>query len=503
MNDFHPEWIWGDDAETTVFAQGYGNDRTIIFSFSLDASKPPTSLANRICACMHGTEVDDASKSFKDSAAMREALWNAVRDVWSACSTDKRISQPDVVFAVDHHDDASSSSDVRWNAYSHPLFQRYISYLRDSESMYLQSFSLFPFSSFSHPSLSGISSTVIYTVKVGKTTLLPNDEQVEFASIVRYDQLGGRVCATRIRRMDKSSKDFMVFKGIDFRTFLTYADDEGDKTIRHMIHGWHRSNNLLRNMPKHPNVLSAPSKLVTYGSQGGVVCGTLQPFYVGGDLGSRIENSNALRSRIPLATKVRWCTDMAAAVAHTHRQAKTYHMDIKPGNFLIDQDGNLVLGDWEQTDAPTTTIAPEADGTWDVEMEEEGGGPAGNGWNRPRLQYTKYEGPPRRNTEEDVLGDYPWNTWNVFPGWSAEHPLALELAEVFSLGRAMWMLLRQPDMDFDEIEHPSQLKTSWEGAEDIPRAWMGMTYRCMAKDPNERPDVMEVLGFWQAERANF
>ncbi|CAI0652908.1 unnamed protein product [Colletotrichum noveboracense] len=447
MNDFHPEWIWGDDAETTVFAQGYGNDRTIIFSFSLDASKPPTSLANRICACMHGIEVDDASKSFKDSAAMREALWNAVRDVWSACSTDKRVSQPDVVFAVDHHDDASSS--------------------------------------------------------IGKTTLLPNDEQVEFASIVRYDQLGGRGCATRIRRMDKSSKDFMVFKGIDFRTFLTYADDEGDKTIRHMIHGWHRSNNLLRNIPKHPNVLPAPSKLVTYGSQGGVVCGTLQPFYVGGDLGSRIENSNALRSRIPLATKVRWCTDMAAAVAHTHRQAKTYHMDIKPGNFLIDQDGNLVLGDWEQTDAPTTTIAPEADGTWDVEMEEEGGGPAGNGWNRPRLQYTKYEGPPRRNTEEDVLGDYPWNTWNVFPGWSAEHPLALELAEVFSLGRAMWMLLRQPDMDFDEIEHPSQLKTSWEGAEDIPRAWMGMTDRCMAKDPNERPDVMEVLGFWQAERANF
>ncbi|KAI8281996.1 hypothetical protein K4K59_008064 [Colletotrichum sp. SAR11_240] len=361
MNDFHPEWIWGDDAETTVFAQGYGNDRTIIFSFSLDAFKPPTSLANRICACMHGIEVDDDSKSFKDSAAMREALWNAIRDV--------------------------------------------------------------------------------------------------------------------------CSEDFMVFKGIDFRTLST-------------------SNDLLRNMPKHPNVLPAPSKLVTYGSQGGVVCGTLQPFYVGGDVGSRIEKSNALRTRIPLATKVRWCTDMAAAIAHTHRQAKTYHMDIKPGNFLIDQDGNLVLGDWEQTDAPTTTIAPEADGTWDVEIEG-GGGPVGNGLNRPRLRYTKYEGPPRRNTEEDVLGDYPWNTWNVFPSWSAEHPLALELAEVFSLGRATWMLLRQPDMDFDEIEHPSQLQTSWEGAQDIPTAWVCMVDRCMAEDPNERPDTMEVLGFWQAEMANF
>ncbi|KAK2777316.1 nima-related kinase 5 [Colletotrichum kahawae] len=475
MNDFHPEWIWGDDAETTVFAQGYGNDRTIILSFSLDASKPPTSLANRICACMHRIEVDDDSKSFKDSAAMREALWNAVRDVWPACSNDERASHPDVVFAIDYHDDENSFVCV-------------------------SKFS-------SRPPLSSISSTIAHNAEVGKTPPLPNDEQIEFASIIRYDQLGGQGCATRIRRMGKGSEDFMVFKGIDFRTFLTYADDEGDKTIRHMIHGWHRSNDLLRNMPRHPNVLPAPSKLVTCGSQSEhgslhVVCGKLQPFYVGGDVGSRIEKSNALRTRIPLATKVQWCADMAAAVAHLHRQAKTYHMDIKPGNFLIDRDDNLVLGDWEQTDAPTTTTAPEADGTWDVETGE-GAGFASNGLNRPRLRYTKYEGPPRRNTEEDVLGDYPWNTWNVFPGWSAEHPLALELAEVFSLGRAMWMLLRQPDMNFDEIEHPSQLKTSWEGAQDIPSAWVDMTDRCMAEDPNERPDTMEVLGFWQAEMASF
>ena len=42
---------------------------------------------------------------------------------------------------------------------------------------------------------------------------------------------------------------------------------------------------------------------------------------------------------------------MAAAVEHTHLVAHTYHMDIKPGNFLLDEDSNLVLIDWEQSRA--------------------------------------------------------------------------------------------------------------------------------------------------------
>lgn len=142
---------------------------------------------------------------------------------------------------------------------------------------------------------------------------------------------------------------------------------------------------------------------------------------------------------------------MAAAVAHTHRVARTYHMDIKPGNFLIDENDNLVLGDWEQTDAPATTLAPEADGTWDVEeaaKNEDSAAPSCDERPRPQLLYTKYSGPPRRNVD-DELGDYSWHSWNVFPVWNLAHPLALELAEVFSLGGSMWMLLRQPGMDFE------------------------------------------------------
>jgi hypothetical protein len=55
----------------------------------------------------------------------------------------------------------------------------------------------------------------------------------------------------------------------------------------------------------------------------------------------------------------------------------------------------------------------------------------------------------------------------VFPVWVVELPPALELAEVFSLGRSIWMLLRQPNMDFEEIEYPNDLITNWDKTKDI------------------------------------
>jgi hypothetical protein len=101
--------------------------------------------------------------------------------------------------------------------------------------------------------------------------------------------------------------------------------------------------------------------------------------------------------------------------------------------------------------------------------------------------------------DEELLGDAPWHTWNVFPIWSEEHPWALELAEVFSLGRSMWMLLRQPETDYEDIEHPDDLITDWDKSEDVPGAWKEIVDRCMSRDPNERPDLDELVGFWVKE----
>lgn len=167
---------------------------------------------------------------------------------------------------------------------------------------------------------------------------------------------------------------------------------------------------------------------------------------------------------------------MSLAIAHTHTVMQTFHMDIKPGNFIVDDQENLLLIDWEQSGAPATTLAPEADGTWDV--NEEGA----------KLVYTKYVGPERRNMPEGG-GQETFNVWNVFPVRQSSCPRATELAEVFALGRTVWMLLSQTDDDLDEVNHPDDVNISW-GGNDIPARWIEMTEQCMDRDPNGRPSVV-------------
>ena len=62
------------------------------------------------------------------------------------------------------------------------------------------------------------------------------------------------------------------------------------------------------------------------------------------------------------------------------------------------------------------------------------------------------------------------------------------------------MLLRQPvDMEFDGVEHPNDLFINWEGADDIPADWKAAADRCLAENPNQRPDLerlMEMVVAW-------
>lgn len=89
---------------------------------------------------------------------------------------------------------------------------------------------------------------------------------------------------------------------------------------------------------------------------------------------------------------------MALAISHTHFTAHTFHMDIKPANFVLDANKDLILIDWEQSGAPLYTLAPEADGSWDVEEARMGSSlyEAAN-LVVSKLIYTKYRGPDREN----------------------------------------------------------------------------------------------------------
>ena len=54
---------------------------------------------------------------------------------------------------------------------------------------------------------------------------------------------------------------------------------------------------------------------------------------------------------------------------------------------------------------------------------------------------------------ENAPDNNGWNVWNSFLIWEKNCPKASELAEVFSLGRSMWMLLRQYNgSDYEDIE---------------------------------------------------
>lgn len=438
------EWIWGDDNESLVFAQAFGNSRTLIFQFEADESTP-CGLPHRIVNCYHCIETDDANKSFKDRSAMRTSLWPAVASIWEACIASPETLGPDIVIHVYDHGEC-----ISWKAQHDTRFDSYLESLWPADRLCLQQ---------------------------------PTDA-IDFSRLVRLNPLGGRGCSTLVIN-DSEPQSHFVFKGIDFRTYV-YGYESG--LIMEDVKTFYHSVQLIDKMPRHPNIkLPAPTLVTIRRATDNidVVCGTLEPFSPNGTLADKIETSNADGRRIPLRQKALWCRQMAAAVAHTHLVVHTYHMDIKPGNFLVDLNNNLVLIDWEQNDAPMTTAAPEIDGTWDVEQSTDGS-----------LVYSKYTGPERRNMPEATPGQNGWNIWNVFPLWIEHCPKAAELAEVFSVGRSMWMLLRQPDMDFELIKNTRGLVEDWDGCDDIPESWKDIVNKCIERDPNKRIRLDELALFW-------
>ncbi|KAI8711886.1 Protein kinase domain-containing protein [Fusarium sp. LHS14.1] len=283
------------------------------------------------------------------------------------------------------------------------------------------------------------------------------------------------------------------FKGINFATYLKLHDD-GNEAIRATVETWRRSSKLVAGMPPHPCFQRSPKMLVSIRDLNGnsVLMGHLSTFYRRGDLALVVQKANSGKRQPSLREKAEWCYDMSQVAAHTHRILHTFHMDINPGNLLLGAGNRLALIDWEQRSPTLATLAPEADGTCDVHEETTDEG--------TRLVYTKYTGPPRRNMPKgSQSGIFP--EWNVFPDWQANCPRATELAEVFALGRTMWMLLTQTVSGFEEVKHPNDVRVTWHGENIIPSHWIDMVERCMERDPNKRPDVEDLVKFWRHEES--
>jgi serine/threonine protein kinase len=179
---------------------------------------------------------------------------------------------------------------------------------------------------------------------------------VDFRTLIRLNQLGGRGCTTLLYTPSAPLSQF-VLKGIDFATFFN-SYESGH--IREEVKIFYRSMELVSNMPRHPNIMAPVQTLVTANlAMIGHLCvvvsihsSQMEALLV---ISRRATNpANEYHYRIRLN---------AAAITHTHFVAHTYHIDIKPDNFLLDTDSNLVLIDWEQCDASIATAALEIDGT--------------------------------------------------------------------------------------------------------------------------------------------
>ena len=455
-----PDSIWGDKTETVVYAQvlKLHPGRAAIFRFYRNPRHSPKSLANRVVSCYHDINVQDDTLSFRDRAAMRSAIWSSIATVWHRCVKDPSFFAPGTVVDLSSDDNEG----LIWCVYRSPLFDGYLGLLRH----------------------------------IQRSDLVPPDNSartIDLAQIYLSKPMGGRGCNKRAHVQDIGHSIALFFKGIDFATYLKLHDDDNE-FIRAVVETWRRSSKLVAGMPGHPYFQQPPKILVSIRDSKGneVLMGHLSTFCDQGDLALVIEKENSGKTQISLREKARWCYEMSRVVAHTHRFLHTFHMDIHPGNFLVRPWGGLVLIDWEQSGASAATLAPEADGTWDVKEEATD--------ERTRLVYTKYTGPPRCNMPKGS-GPATFHAWNVFPEWQANFPRATELAEVFSLGRTMWMLLTQTVSGFDEVKHPNDARVTWDGENNIPSRWIDMVERCMEKDPNERPDLEDLVKFWTDEKS--
>ena len=405
---------------------------------------------------------------------MRRVLYASIAQIWRECASHPSIRLPDVVVQVGGKSDGGT---IGWRVSHESSYREYVESLMPSQLVH---------------------SSLVPDSRPTRTAFVPLGS-LRFSAV-----LGGRGGATMVHLgNDAKSNPTYVYKGLSFRLFLEQGTGFGDER-----RAFYHELSTIYSLPIHPHVLSPPSFLVTAKSppvldtssmtgSSTYVCGALYPYLPRGSLQQALDEGNAAGERLPPILKAKWASQIASALAATH-VSRQYHMDVKPSNILLDNDENAVLIDWEQCGAPPFFMAPEADGSWDVEIETlrpDGNGISREGAGKPKLMYKKYTGTARRN-------HWSWPRWNVFPTWQVECPAALEAAEVYSLGRTLWVAFEQVS-DVDSVSDRNDFiprSLSWgPRTADIPSHWKGFVNECVDPDPNVRPDLDTAVLFWEQE----
>jgi hypothetical protein len=324
-----PGVIWGDKDATKVYAQILGLGNLHIFRFYRDPEQPRQSLPNRVVACYHDLE-DEQIHGFRNQSLLRSTIWYAISRIWLGCNIHQQGGlEPDAIIDVI----STESGEVAWRVYREPLYAKYIQLLRPVQP---------------------------HDLEVPGEVPLPI---VDMSEIGFFETLGSHGHSKHVLlhpyALSRAQADGLahgvptafIFKGLDFQTYLQLHNEaDDDKAAHAAVDTWCRANHLLANTPRHPNIQRPPVVLVTARPSANsddeaepVIAGQLSCFSYRGNLADYIAASYESGKRIRLEIMAMWCRDMARAVAHTHLAMRTYHMEIKPSNFIIDHGNNLVL----------------------------------------------------------------------------------------------------------------------------------------------------------------
>ncbi|KAL2826071.1 kinase-like domain-containing protein [Aspergillus cavernicola] len=132
------------------------------------------------------------------------------------------------------------------------------------------------------------------------------------------------------------------------------------KAVSDSSHHLYHELRFLLSSPPQPHIMPRPLAVVTkksaFGGKQGVI-GVLLQYFGAGSLRD-ILPARQRAGTLPNSVKLRWCRQVASALAHLH-QAGTFYSDLRPDNVLLDSGENVVLCDFEQRGNWYEWCAPE------------------------------------------------------------------------------------------------------------------------------------------------
>ncbi|KAI9818737.1 MAG: hypothetical protein M1826_001325 [Phylliscum demangeonii] len=196
----------------------------------------------------------------------------------------------------------------------------------------------------------------------------------------------------------------------------------------------------------HPNIIKAPTHVVTGDGRPDLVLAVLLEYHPRGNLMAYAVQVLA-QGRRRLHLLRRWAIQFAAALDHVHAVAAHKYENIKPENAVVDEQENLILIDFVEKEACS--------------------------W---------------YGTAPEVHKNDPKRRW--IP--SSFSPADREKAMVYSLGRALWMIWEGYERNFDY-----RYMYFTEETTDVPAGWKSFLRTFTALRPAERPSFKEIIAFFE------